>query len=96
MIKAETARANIINYEAEFDAKVKEQVLIVLEEMSASIEYHSKTGIDMIEFTPYNKSRFSSFCALERATIYFDSILKENGYEVVVNDCVKNILKVRW
>ena len=96
MITAAQARQNTNNYEVELYNKTKAKVDEFIEMMSKSIEYYSRTGIDTIDFTPYEKSRFPSFQMLPVAQEIFREILESNGYKILRNDSANNILKVKW
>ena len=96
MINATTAAQNVINYEIERYHKIEELCNAALEEMGASIEYHSQRGIETLDFTPYQKSRFISDYAMQTAHDIFEKVFKENGYTVEHNDISRNSLKIKW
>lgn len=58
MITASEARNNVIQHEVEEYKKVGDKVMELIETMSKSIEFHSKSGIDHLDFSPFDKSRF--------------------------------------
>lgn len=96
MIKATEAAQNVINFTAARYSKVKEVVLAVAEEMSASIEFHSKNGINTIDFMPYTTSRFPSDYEMNLASDMFETLFEDNGYTVLQNDISLNSLKIKW
>ena len=96
MIKATEARTNVINHEVEKYNQIKKIVDELLEAMSKSIEFHSKNGYESVDFMPYGNSRFPSDAAKITASGMFETILKDNGYEIIQHDWSQNILKVRW
>lgn len=96
MITATEASRNVINHAAQRYAKVKEKAMTLLEEMSASIEFHSKSGIDTIDFTPYKNSLFLTEYDLTIASDIFETVFKENGYTIIRNDISQNSLKIKW
>lgn len=97
MIKADEARQNIINQQVQLYRATEKQVTEYVEkEIGANIEFHSKNGIDCLEFHPYDSSRYQSVRVKEMARDIITKILKENGYEILANDIVGNILKVKW
>ena len=96
MINAETAKANVISYHAQFIAKVQAVVDEILEAMGKSIEFHSKSGLTTAEFCPYASSRFPCDKAKEEAQKMFEKTFKEYGYTILVNNIEKNILKIQW
>ena len=96
MFTAEEAKANVINYQAAFYAKVNETVTEILETMSKSIEFHSRCGLTSAEFIPYTNSRFPCDKAKEIAQDQFEKAFKSTGYNIIINDIEKNVLKVSW
>lgn len=96
MISAATAAQNVLNYEIERYHKVEELCNAALEEMEASIEYHSRNGFSALDFTPYQKSRFTNNYAMQTAHDIFEKVFKENGYTVEHNDISLNSLKITW
>ena len=96
MINAETAKANVITFQAQFIAKVQAAVDELLETMSKSIEFHSRQGFTVAEYCPYTSSRFPCDKAKEEAQKMFDKTFKEYGYTVLVNNIEKNVLKIQW
>lgn len=96
MIKASEAKANKIHFEIEQYNKVKQIADEILETIGKGIEFHSKNGFDSAEFVPYDRSRFVSYQSLQTASEIFETVLKENGFEIVRNDWTNNILKVAW
>lgn len=96
MISAAAAAQNVLNYEIERYHKVEELCNAALEEMEASIEYHSRNGFSTLDFTPYQKSRFTNNYAMQTAHDIFEKVFKENGYTVEHNDISLNSLKITW
>lgn len=96
MISAKEARQNVINKEITDYHVVEKKVTDFLNDMDASIQFHSRNGITEIEFTPYANSRFPSIRYKELAKEIFDRILKQNGYIIAVNNIEINVLKVQW
>lgn len=96
MISAQEARQNVINKTIADCCVVEKKVTDFLNDMDASIQFHSRNGITEIEFTPYTDSRFPSIHYKELAKEIFNRILKQNGYTIAVNNIEINILKVQW
>lgn len=96
MITAKAAKENVQAYEDAIDQDIKNKVNELLDIMSKSIEFHSKNGFTSLIFTPYDKSRFQTVHALERAQELFTQILTDNGYTVLENHYGKNSLKIEW
>lgn len=96
MISAQEARQNVINKEIADYRIVEKKVTEFLNDMDASIQFHSQNGITEIEFTPYEDSRFPSIRYKVFAKEIFDRILKQNGYTISANNIEINILKVQW
>ena len=96
MITAQQAKANAINYEVNVYRDTEAKVDELLETMSKSIEFHSKSGFDCIEFTPYAKSRFTSIRTMELASEIFERKFKDFGYEIILNSWENNSLKIQW
>lgn len=96
MINAATAAQNVLNYKAERYHKIEALCNVALEEMEASIEYHSQHGISTLDFTPYQKSRFTGDYAMQTAHDIFEKVFKENGYTIEHNDISRNSLKIKW
>ena len=97
MINAITARENVNKYRQNVYFEVAKLVRETLEEIGKSIEFHSQNGHVEAEFSPYDKSRYHyNRDMLESAEIEFDTILKQNQYQVEENSWKKNILKIRW
>lgn len=96
MINAATAAQNVRNYEIERYNKIKELCNAALNEMDASIEYHSRNGFDSLDFTPYQRSRFTNDYAMQTAHDIFEKVFKENGYTIEHNDISLNSLKIKW
>jgi len=96
MITAAEAKKNVEAYETALFQKTCDGVMTQLDTMSAIIEFHSRNGKRQTVFTPYDKSLFPSSEMLNMARNIFDSILKQNGYTIIENDCQKNLLKVQW
>lgn len=96
MITAQEAKRNVEAYEIALFRNTHELVMTQLEELGKNIEFHSQNGIRQITFAPYDKSLFPSYEMLDMAHKIFNTILKQNGYNVVENDCRKNFLKVQW
>lgn len=96
MVTAQEAKKNIEAYETALFQKARDGAMTQLNTMSTIIKFHSKNGNRQIVFTPYDKSLFPSSKMLDMAHNIFDSILKQNGYTIVENDCQKNVLKVQW
>lgn len=96
MINATEARTNVINFEMEQYNNAKAIADEILDTMSQSIEFHSKNGLDTLEFAPYDRSRFTSYSWLQTASDIFEKVLKENGYEIIKNDWINNSLKIKW
>lgn len=96
MITAQEAKKNVEAYETALFHKTNNCVMAQLEDMGKSIEFHSQNGIRQLTFSPYDKSLFPSYEMLDMARNIFDTILKQNGYNVVENDCRNNFLKVQW
>lgn len=96
MISAETAKANVINYQAAFFAEVTATVTEILDSMSKSIEFHSKSGLSSAVFMPYTSSRFSSDRAKEIAHEQFKKAFETAGYEIITNDVGRNELSIKW
>ena len=96
MISAKEARQNVISKIAADYRAVEKEVTDFLDEMSTSIQFHSRNGFTEIEFTPYADSRFPSIRYKELAKEIFDRILKQNGYTIAVNNIEINILKIQW
>lgn len=96
MITANEARANVMQY----NLTVYEQVKIVadelLETMSKSIAFHSKSGFDYADFVPYGRSQFTSEKAMQIASTIFERAFKDNGFKVIENDWARNVLKIKW
>lgn len=96
MISAQEARQNVINKEIADYRAVEKKVTDFLNDIDASIQFHSQNGFTEIEFTPYTDSRFPSIHHKGLAKEIFDRILKQNGYTIAVNNIEDNILKVQW
>ena len=96
MITAREARNNVINHEAKVYQAVAQKTKELIEIMGKSIEIHSENGIDHIDFTPFNKSRFPSYHELEIASQILEQMFKDNGYKVTRNSWSDNIFTVQW
>jgi len=96
MITASEARNNVTRYEEEEYQKVAAKVPELINAMSKSIEFHSKSGVDHLDFYPFDKSRFSSYRELEIASQIFEQMFKDNEYKVTRNSWSDNILTVQW
>ena len=96
MISAEQARANVINHEIHIYRETEEKVNELIDAMSKSIEFHSENGIDSIEFTPYDHSRFSSSHTLQLASEMLARQFKDNGYTIVNNSWEHNSFIIQW
>ena len=96
MINAKDAHNNQMNYFVKLRADVESRVLVLVEEMSASIEFHSRNGFDHLEFMPYSVSLFPSLQETRIAAEILGKIFSENGYDVLVNDYNNNSLKIQW
>ena len=96
MISAKDAHNNQMNYFEELREQVESRVLTLVEEMSASIEFHSRNGFDHLEFMPYSVSLFPSLRETRLAADILARIFSENGYDILVNDYNNNSLKIHW
>ena len=96
MITANEARNNIIRHEMEEYQSVAAKVTELIDTMSKSIEFHSKSGIDHLDFMPFDKSRFPSCRELEIASQIFGQMFKDNGYKVTRNSWSDNIFTIWW
>ena len=96
MITANEARNNVTRYEIEEYQKVAAKVTELIDTMSKSIEFHSKSGIDHLDFAPFDKSRFPSYRELEIASKIFGQMFKDNGYKVTRNSWSDNVFTIQW
>lgn len=96
MITANEARNNVIRHEMEEYQSVAAKITELIDTMSKSIEFHSKSGIDHLDFMPFDKSRFQSCRELEIASQIFGQMFKDNGYKVTRNSWSDNIFTIRW
>lgn len=96
MITAQEAKKNVEAYKIALFQETHELVMAQLEELGKNIEFHSQNGARQLIFAPYDKSLFPSYEMLDIAHKIFNTILKQNGYNVVENDCQNNFLKIQW
>lgn len=96
MITANEARNNVTRLEIKEYQKVAAKVTELIDTMSKSIEFHSKNGIDHLDFYPFEKSHFPSHRELEIASQIFGQTFKDNGYKVTRNSWGNNILTIQW
>ena len=96
MIRANEAKKIVSEYQEKLFFETEKKVNDFSELMSKNIELYSEKGVNELAFKPYEISRFPSKTMMEMASLIFQVILISNGYEIVINDWQKNILKIRW
>ena len=96
MINATVAAQNVINFKVEHHRYIKTIVDELLNEISMSIEFHSKQGFTHLMFVPYTNARFPSHDDKVTASELFEKALIENGFTVTRNDISQNILAIDW
>lgn len=95
MITASEARLNVANFKLDEYNRVHALVDKVIPELDQCVKFQSEHGYSEVTVFPYDNSRF---LPLDRplASEIINKILEHGGYEIVVNDYTKNILKFKW
>ena len=95
MITASEARLNVANFKLDEYNRIHALVYKFIPELDKYIKCQSEQGNSELMIFPYSSSRFNPL-DLPLASEILHKILEKNGYEIIINDYDRNVLKFKW